>query len=275
MESLNDKFSTLKRILGSCKSVLVAFSGGVDSAFLAKAAYDVLGDRALAVTVRSKIHPAFEEREARQIAQAIGVRHLVIDADPLAVPHFAENPPERCYVCKREILSTLKAIAAREGLEKVVEGSNASDTGDYRPGMKAVKELRVASPLMEAGLTKDEIRELSRRAGLATWDKPSYACLASRIPYGEEITEEKLAAVEAAEDYLREKGYRVLRVRHHGAVARIELAPEELKAFIARENTCEVARAIKAMGFSYVALDLDGYRTGSLNEPLAEEGINS
>ena len=265
---LQSKFARLKKTIAETGGMLVAFSGGVDSTLLAKVAFDVLGDRALAVTVRSKIHPAFEEREAAEIADAIGMCHLVLDADPLEVEGFAANPPERCYVCKKAILSALLDVARREGLPAVAEGSNASDAGDFRPGMKAVAELGVLSPLKDAELTKDEIREISRDLGLVTWDKPSYACLASRIPYGDEITVEKLRAVDTAEDYLRGKGYRVLRVRHHGDVARIELAPDEMKRFAAQEDFDEVSRAFRGFGFRYSALDLEGYRTGSLNEAL-------
>lgn len=263
--TLDEKYDRLKEILAATGGVLVAFSGGVDSSLLAKVAHDVLGDRALAVTVRSKIHPSFEEREAAEIAAGIGIRYRTIDADPLEVEGFQANPPERCYICKRAILSTLKSIASEQGLQAVAEGSNASDTGDFRPGMKAVKELGVLSPLFDAGFTKAEIRELSCRLGLPTWDKPSYACLASRIPFGQEITEDKLRAIDEAEEFLRFKGYRVVRVRHHGDVARIELSPEELKRFLAEEDLSAVSRALKDMGFRYVTLDLEGYRTGSLN----------
>lgn len=268
MTDVQGKLARLKEIIADTGGMLVAFSGGVDSTLLTKVAFDVLGERALAVTVRSKIHPSFEEREAAEIAEAIGIRYLVLDADPLEVEGFAANPPERCYICKKAILSALLDIARKEGLPAVAEGSNASDVGDFRPGMKAVAELGVLSPLKDVDLTKDEIREISRGLGLATWDKPSYACLASRIPYGHEITGEKLRAVDAAEDYLRGKGYRVLRVRHHGDVARIELAPDEMKRFAAEEDFDEVSRAFRGFGFRYAALDLEGYRTGSLNEAL-------
>ena len=268
--SVEEKFASLGAILKDTGGVLVAFSGGVDSTFLAKAAFDVLGQRSMAVTVASEIHPAFEAEEAVVLARDIGIRHKVIRVKALDIEGLAENPPDRCYICKRAILSRLTDLAREEGLPVVVEGSNASDTGDFRPGMKAVKEFGVRSPLFEAGLTKDDIRELSCRMGLPTWNKPSYACLASRIPYGERITDEKLRAVERAEDYLRAKGYRVFRVRHHGKVARIELAPGEMKRFLAVEDLDHVAQRVKEFGFSYVALDLEGYRTGSLNEPLGK-----
>lgn len=266
--TVDDKLARLKEKLAKARGVLVAFSGGVDSTFLAKVAHDVLGDRALAVTVHSEIHPAFEQDEAIELARAIGIKHVVVNVDALDVEGLAENPPERCYICKKAIFGTLVEIARKEGLPVIVDGSNASDTGDFRPGMKALAELGIRSPLLEAGLTKDDIRELSCRMGLPTWDKPSYACLASRIPYGERITMEKLRAIEGAEGVLRAAGYRVFRVRHHGKVARIELAPEEMKRFVTGGDMADITRRIKALGFSYVALDLEGYRTGSLNEPL-------
>ena len=186
----------------------------------------------------------------------------------LEVEGFAENTPDRCYICKRALLSILVDIADEEGLPCVIEGSNASDVSDYRPGMRAVRELGVSSPLAEADLAKGEIRDLSRRLGLSTFDKPSNACLASRIPYTDRITDGKLRTIENAEDFLRQRGYRTLRVRHHGRIARIELSPEETGRFLAEEDLPEIARHMKSFGFTYVTLDLEGYRTGSLNEPL-------
>jgi pyridinium-3,5-biscarboxylic acid mononucleotide sulfurtransferase len=266
--TIDEKLSRLEEILKGTGGALVAFSGGVDSTFLAKVARDVLGDGAAAVTVRSQIHAKFEFEEAKEIAKAIGIRHIVVTVDALAVPGLASNPPGRCYICKHQILGTLIEIAKSERLPVVVEGTHAGDADDFRPGMRAVRELGVRSPLAEAGLTKPEIRELSCRMGLPTWSKPSYACLASRIPYGQEISIDKLQQVEQGEDYLRSKGYKVFRVRHHGEIARLELAPDEMKRFAAAENFHEVSRYFKTLGFSYVALDLEGYRTGSLNEVL-------
>jgi len=269
--TLDGKLAKLRDILSQMKGAIVALSGGVDSTFLAKVAYETLGDKAVAVTVGSQIHAGFEEREAAEVARAIGIRHMLIRADALGVPGLAENPPERCYICKKAIFKMLLDIAAKEGHGIVAEGTNASDEGDFRPGVRALSELRVRSPLREAGLAKQDIRDLSRRMGLPTWNKPSYACLASRIPYGERITPEKLRSIEKAEDLLRARGYRVFRVRHHGSVARIELSAEEMKRFLAEENLAEISREIKALGFAYVALDLEGYRTGSLNETLRSE----
>lgn len=269
--TLDEKLAKLRDILSQMKGAIVALSGGVDSTFLAKVAYETLGDKAVAVTVGSQIHAGFEEREAAEVARAIGIRHMLIRADALGVPGLAENPPERCYICKKAIFKMLLDIAAKEGHGIVAEGTNASDEGDFRPGVRALSELRVRSPLREAGLAKQDIRDLSRRMGLPTWNKPSYACLASRIPYGERITPEKLRSIEKAEDLLRARGYRVFRVRHHGSVARIELSAEEMKRFLAEENLAEISREIKALGFAYVALDLEGYRTGSLNETLRSE----
>lgn len=271
MMPAEEKLTKLRNILGGMKGALVALSGGVDSTFLAKVAREALGDKALAVTVGSEIHAGFEEREAAELAQAIDIRHVIVAVEALGVPGLAENPPERCYICKKAIFRKLSEIAKAEKLEAVIEGSNASDVGDYRPGMKALAELGIRSPLREAGLTKQDIRDLSCGMGLPTWNKPSYACLASRIPYGERITDEKLRSIEKAEDYLRQKGYRVFRVRHHGTVARLELSAEEMRRFIAEDDWAAVAREVKACGFAYVALDLEGYRTGSLNETLGSE----
>ncbi len=266
--TLEDKLAALRGIIEKTGGAVVAFSGGVDSTLLAKVAHDVLGERVLAVTLKSQIHPAFEQGDAVELARLIGIRHKVVDVDALAVEGLAENPPDRCYICKRQVLGGILAIAREEGLPAVVEGSNASDEGDFRPGMRAVRELGVLSPLKEAGLTKDEIREISCRLGLPTWSKPSFACLASRIPYGQRITPEKLRQVDTAEDFLRSRGYQAFRVRHHGDIARIELAPDEMKRFLANEDLSAVAAHLKSLGFAYVTLDLQGYRTGSLNEVI-------
>lgn len=264
--AIDEKLAKLKGILGDCGGVLVAFSGGVDSTFLAFVAREVLGEKALAVTASSETFPSSERREAERLAREFGLRHRVIETSELDIPQFAENPPDRCYHCKSELFAKLKCLARAEGIPWVVDGTNADDTADYRPGMRALKELGVRSPLLEAGLGKEEIRNASRRLGLPTWDKPAYACLASRFPYGEAITRGKLAAVDEAESFLRGLGFRLLRVRHHGDVARVEVAPEEIERAV--EARDRIVQGLKRAGFTFVALDLEGYRTGSMNEAL-------
>jgi uncharacterized protein len=268
---LEQKLSNLKQIIAQYSSALVAFSGGVDSTFLLKVCLGVLGkDRVLAVTAKSATYPERELNEAIKLAEMLDARHRVIESEELNIPGFSDNPPERCYYCKRELFGKLKKIAEKEGLNFVLDGSNFDDTSDFRPGMKAVKELGVKSPLKEAGLTKDDIRALSREMGLPTWDKPSFACLSSRFPYGEKITREKLERVGRAEEVLRDSGFSQYRVRSHGDMARIEVKPEEMGKFFDRTFREEVATKLKSMGFTYVTLDLLGYRTGSMNEGLKE-----
>ena len=267
MTAVEEKLRGLEAIIGELERVLVAFSGGVDSTFLAFVSKRILGDGALAVTASSESFPEFERKNAEELARKLGIRHRVIRTCELDVPLFAENPPDRCYHCKMELFGRLKAMAAEEGLNWVADGTNADDVGDYRPGLRALEELGVRSPLLDAGLGKQEIRTLSRESGLPTWDRPAYACLASRFPYGERITREKLAQVAKAEESLRGLGLKQFRVRHHGPVARIEAEPGEIGrlATIDRESAIE---AVKGAGFAYVALDLEGYRTGSMNEVL-------
>jgi pyridinium-3,5-biscarboxylic acid mononucleotide sulfurtransferase len=249
--------------------VVVGFSGGVDSTFLLAVANEVLGDRALGVTATSETYPERERREAEALARSLGARHRVIVSEELDIPGFAENPKDRCYHCKKELFTKLREVADAEGLPHVLDGSNVDDRGDYRPGRRAARELGVRSLLDETGLTKQNIRELSRAMGLPTWDKPAFACLSSRFPYGTRITKENVSQVGHAEEGLREMGFRVLRVRHHGDVARIELGPEEFDraANGLRERVVEV---VKAAGYAYVALDLQGYRTGAMNEVLTD-----
>lgn len=264
------KLDLLKRILGEMESVLVAYSGGVDSTFLLKVALDVLGERVLAVTAKSPIHPASESDAAGELARRLGARHLFVQSHPLADPEFTHNPPERCYLCKRALFSRLKALAEEHGLRAVVEGSNYDDLSEHRPGLKALREVGVRSPLAEAGFTKAEIRSLSKRIGLPTWDKPAQACLATRFPYGEELTLEKLKRVEEAEESLHSLGFRQLRVRNHGSLARVEVSKGEM-ARLLESAACVVAR-LKELGYTYVTLDLEGYRSGSMDEILRRGG---
>jgi len=259
-----DKLYAIIRDMGGC---VVGFSGGVDSTLLFAVAAEVLGDRALAVTATSETYPERERREAEAFAKKIGGRHRVVESEELDIPGFAENPKNRCYYCKSELFTKLRKIADEEGLPYVLDGSNLDDRGDYRPGKQAACELNVRSPLDEAGLSKDEIRTLSRAMDLPTWDKPSFACLSSRFPYGTTITREKVSQVGRAEESLRELGLRTLRVRHHGDMARIELGPAEFERVV-NGLSAEVVRLVKSAGYNYVALDLQGYRTGSMNEVL-------
>ena len=260
------KLNSLKEILRSLESVVIAYSGGVDSTFLAKIAFDVLGDNALAITATSEIHPASESEEALEIAGEIGIRHETIVAEALDIPEFPDNPADRCYHCKKTLLGKLKKMAEERGFRHVIEGSNLDDLGDYRPGARAVAESGVRSPLQEVGLTKADIRELSKRFGLSTWDKPSFACLASRFPYGTRITSEKLKAVDEAETFLKNLGIRQLRVRHHYNIARIEVPGEDMGILI--QNRKQITEKLKELGYTYVTMDLKGYRTGSMNETL-------
>ncbi len=271
---LEEKRRRLYGILERMGGVVVGFSGGVDSSYLLAAAVEVLGQRALGVTACSETYPERERREAEALARRLGARHRLIVSEELDVPGFAENPRNRCYFCKRELFTKLWEVARQEGLPHVADGSNVDDRGDYRPGRVAARELGVRSPLEEAGLTKQDIRELSRLMGLPTWDKPAFACLSSRFPYGTRITREKVSQVGRAEDALWRLGLRVVRVRHHGDVARIELGPEEFDRVVNGLRDA-VVRAVKEAGYTYVALDLQGYRTGAMNEaldPLPEGG---
>ena len=265
---LKQKYDNLKTILAETGGLVVAYSGGVDSTLLLKAATEALGDRALAVTATSETYPPQEFAEAKKLATEIGARQRVIHTSELEVEQFRNNPPERCYYCKRELFGKLLEIAREEGLAVVADGSNVDDLGDYRPGMKAAEELGVICPLRDAGLVKDEIREISKELGLPTWNKPSFACLASRFPYGDEITMEKLTQVAAAEQVLRGLGLGQLRVRHHGQTARIEVDAEGFEAVIRSDNRARIVEELHKIGYLYVTLDLDGYRTGSMNEPL-------
>lgn len=273
--TVEEKLLALKRLLNEMEAVLVAFSGGVDSTFLLQVAFDTLKDRVLAVTAGSETYPQAEFNEACTLAARIGVRHLCITTEELADERFAQNPPERCYYCKQELFAKLLRIAADNNLKFVLDGANADDTGDFRPGMKAGRELGVRSPLLEVGLTKPEIRTLSRQLDLPTWDKPTMACLSSRFPYGHRITADKLAQVEQAEAFIKSQGFRDVRVRHHGHIARIEVDAGNIPALTALPLRLELQQTLKNLGFHYVTIDLAGFRSGSMNEVLAAGEISN
>jgi pyridinium-3,5-biscarboxylic acid mononucleotide sulfurtransferase len=263
----DDKQRALRDTLASLDSVVVAYSGGVDSAYLAYIAHRTLGERAVAVTADSPSYPERHRSIAIRIAREFGLRHEIIHTSELERPEYRANPANRCYYCKHELYTHLSRIAVARGAV-IVDGNNADDRGDYRPGRQAAREFSVRSPLDEVNLTKSEIRELSRRAGLPTWDEPASACLSSRIPYHSEVTDEKLRTIERAEQALRELGFRVFRVRHHDDLARVEIARDEMARAVEPQTSAAIVSALKAAGYRYVSLDLQGYRTGSLNEGL-------
>lgn len=269
MDVLHEKNERLKQILLGCSSIAVAFSGGVDSAFLLQTAHGVLGGNVLAITAAPVFVPQRELEEAKAFCRDRGIPHIIIPAEGLNINAIRQNPPDRCYHCKKMIFGKIREVAAGNGIQCIAEGSNMDDTGDYRPGMKAIRELSVISPLLEAGLSKADIRTLSKELGLPTRNKASFACLASRFVYGEAITDEKLSAVDQAEQLLMDLGFRQFRVRIHGTLARIELLPEDIDRAAERETREYLSAKLRQFGFSYVTLDLAGYRTGSMNEMLA------
>ncbi|MCU0524609.1 MAG: ATP-dependent sacrificial sulfur transferase LarE [Elainella sp. Prado103] len=265
---LTDKLAQLQALFAEMERALIAYSGGIDSTLVAKIAYDVLGDRALAITADSASLLPEDLEDAQIQAAEIGITHEIVKTHELDNPHYAANPVNRCYFCKSELHDTLKPIALERGYPYVVDGVNADDLLDYRPGIQAAKERGARSPLAEVGVTKLEVRELAKQLGLPWWDKPAQPCLSSRFPYGEAITVAKLQRVGRAERYLRQLGYRNLRVRSDGETARIELPPEQIKAFVQTSNLPALVAAFQDYGFTYVTLDLEGYRSGKLNQAL-------
>lgn len=266
-----EKYKKLQENLQELGSVAIAFSSGVDSTFLLKAAHDVLGDKVIAVTASSCSFPKRELEEAKKFCQENGIRHVICESEELNIEGFRQNPVNRCYLCKRELFEKIRKIAEEHHIAAVAEGSNMDDNGDYRPGLIAVKELNVKSPLRDAQLTKAEIRELSKQMGLSTWNKQSFACLSSRFVYGETIDETKLSMVDQAEQLLLNLGFHQVRVRIHGTIARIEVLPEELQKIVEPGMREQITVRFREVGFSYVTLDLEGYRTGSMNETLEKK----
>ena len=267
---LINKSKKLKDILSKYSDLIVAFSGGVDSTLLLYMAHEVLGEKVLAITARSPVHPEREVRFAEEFTAEMEIPHLVIDSQEMQQDDFRANRPDRCYVCKKNLLTDLIELGRIRGMKHIVHGANMDDLSDYRPGMEAAQEMGVSAPLMEAGLTKEEIRLLSRQLNLPTWNKPSMACLATRVPYGTVINEEMLKSIDAAEDYILSFGVSTVRVRHHGDIARLELLPEDIKLILSDSTRQIIADHLKSLGYKYITIDLDGYTSGSMNRPLED-----
>lgn len=267
-EELNAKWDSLIKELKSYKSVAVAFSAGVDSTFLLAAARKALGENVIAITGRFDTSPTREKDESSAYCESIGIKHVILDLDQMSIPGFKENTPDRCYICKKALFSEFRNTALKMGIDTLAEGTNADDDNDYRPGMRAIVELGVKSPLKKCGFTKQEIRQLSKELGLPTWNKPSLACLATRFPYGQEITPEKLRTIDTAEQMLIDSGFFNVRVRAHRELARIEVDPSEFDKVINKKITDNIVRYLKENGFKYITLDLEGYSTGSMNRML-------
>ena len=269
MNHLTQKRADLISYLRQLGRIAVAFSAGVDSTFLLSIAREALGDNVIAITGRSVSFPEREQTEAADFCRSLGIEQVVVTVDQMSIEGFRNNPPDRCYLCKKELFSAFRAAAREKGFEYVAEGSNIDDLGDYRPGLRAIKELGIISPLKEAGLTKNEIRQLSQEMGLPTWSKPSFACLATRIPYGDDITKEKLLMIERGERQLFDLGFRQVRVRVHGRIARIEIDKSEFSKILEPEVSEAIDQYFMALGFQYVTLDLGGYQMGSMNKSLS------
>ncbi len=269
MDVLQQKKAALAADLRRMERAAVAFSAGVDSTFLLAAAKETLGENVIAVTGKSVSFPEREQTEAADCCRILGIEQVIVTVDQMSIPRFKGNPPDRCYLCKKVLFSAFRKAAYEKGFEYLAEGSNADDLRDYRPGLRAIKEMGIRSPLKDAGLTKEEIRILSREMGLPTWDKPSYACLATRIPYGDEITPEKLRMIEKGEQLLSDLGFRQVRVRIHGTMARIEIDRSQFDKFLENQTVAMINQCFQALGFQYVTLDLEGYQMGSMNKSLA------
>lgn len=263
---MNNKLENLYKYLKNFENIAVAFSGGVDSTFLLKAAKNVLGSNAIAITINSSLVPKRENKEAADFCKNENIKHFIFEKNVFDIDEFTNNPPDRCYICKKALFSEVIKIAKNNGIKNIAEGSNINDTKDYRPGLKAIKELGIKSPFIESGLTKNEIRQLSKEMNLPTWEKPSFACLASRFAYGEEITKEKLNMIDKAEQMLFDLDFKQFRVRIHNNMARIEVVKNEFEKIL--EYSSKISNYFKEIGFDYVTMDLEGYRTGSMNEGL-------